>query len=157
MGRRQSEHGRDCWQQHARYRYPERSYCRAADDPQTAPIAQKETAGSNYPGSGCATSCDDFGPTAVGLIFLLRRFSVRMSGAAKPCHDSEHTHALQNTAPAFRSAWTTVRSALASSLLNQSPSPLPCPVPPGLNRYVGDSHVSHVRRHDTPPCSAIND
>jgi hypothetical protein len=67
-------------------------------------------------------------------MFLLRRFSVRMGRAARPCHDSEHTHALQNTAPAFRSARTTVRSALASLLISQSPSPVPCPVPPGFNR-----------------------
>jgi hypothetical protein len=158
MGGRQNGREAGCWRQLGRYRQPEHHYCRAHVDAQMAPTAQKETAGWNYPGSGCAPRhATTFGPTAVGLMFLLRRFSVKMSRAARPRHGSEHTRTLQNTAPAFRSAQTTARSALASSLLNQSPSPLPCPVPPGLNRYVGDSHVSHVRRHDTPPRSAIND
>jgi hypothetical protein len=78
-----------------------------------------------------------------------------MSRAAKPCHDSEHTHAPQNTAPAFRSARTTVRSALASLLISQSPSPVPYPVPPGFNRPLViptlATYVDMTRRRAPPP------
>lgn len=151
MGRRQNGRGAGCWQRRARYRYPEHRYCRAHVDAQMAPTAQKETAGWNYPGSDCAPRhVTTFGSTAVGLMFLLRRFSVKMSRAARPRHGSEHTRTLQNTAPAFRSAWTTVRSALASLLISQSPSPVPCPVPPGFNRPLViptlAMHVDMTRR-----------
>ena len=89
----------------------------------------------NYPGSGFAPRhVTALAASAIDQMSLPCRLSVKISSATRLRHDPEHTRTLQNAASAFRSARTTVRSAFTSSLLNQSPSPVPYPVPPGFNQ-----------------------